>query len=285
MTVYLHYTQEELNEQYDQRSLVPDPSPWMGPCASASKTAKETFTCIEDIAYGDHEEELLDLYLPGGKGSWPIVVYCHGGAWRALTKDESGFPAMALVPTGIAVAALNFSLAPAARLGTLVDQVQRATLHLHGNAAEWNLDPDRFFAMGHSSGAYLASMLGVADWAELGGPTGLIKGLISGSGPYDLEPVRLSARNDYLFLDEETATALTPQTHLKPGLPPAVFTWGGGELEEFQRQSRDLADAWEAQDIPVERVFLDGLNHFQVGAELMNPESPTIKAAVRLIQG
>jgi len=285
MTVYLHYTQEELNDQYDQRSLVPDPSPWMGACAEASKAAKENFTCYQDIAYGEHEEELLDLYVPEGEGPWPIVIYCHGGAWRALTKDESGFPATHLVPAGIAVAALNFCLAPAARLGTLVDQVRRATLHLYANAGEWRLDSNRFFAMGHSSGAYLASMLGVADWAALGGADGLIKGLIAGSGPYDLEPVRLSARNDYLFLDEETATALTPQTHLRPGLPPALFMWGGGELEEFQRQSRDLADSWEAQGAPTDRLFLDGLNHFQVGAEYLDAESAPVQAAIKMVKG
>ena len=284
MTVYLHYTQEELDKQYDQRSLVSDPSPWMAPCTDASYKAKQLFPCHENIIYGDHENELLDVFVPEGTGPWPLAIYCHGGAWRSLSKDDSGFPAMALVPAGIAVAALNFSLAPDASLETMVDQVRRATLFLYANAASWKLDPDRFFAAGHSSGAHLASMLAVADWEALGGPVHLIKGLIAGSGPYDLEPVRLSARNDYLFLDKKTASALSPSAHLRRDLPPAVFFWGGGELEEWQRQSRDMADAWATNGLSVERVFLANLNHFQVGAELLDPGSKPITAAIRLIE-
>lgn len=285
MTVYLHYGQDDLNKQYDQGSLVTDPSPWLAQCAATSVKAKEMFSCQENVAYGDHADELLDLYLPQGTGPWPLVIYCHGGAWRALGKDESGFPAVALVPAGIAVAALNFSLAPTARLDLMVDQVRRAALHLCTYAALWQLDVGRFFAAGHSSGAHLASLLAVADWAALGGPANLIKGLIAGSGPYDLEPVRLSARNDYLFLDEDTAAVLTPQNHLRAGLPAAVFFWGGGELEEFQRQSRNLADGWASHGLPVERIFLRDLNHFQVGTQFLDPESTPMVAAIKLING
>ena len=119
-----------------------------------------------------------------------------------------------------------------------------------------------------------------------GRPIGnLIKGLIAGSGPYDLEPVRLSARNDYLFLDEDTAAVLTPQNHLRAGLPAAVFFWGGGELEEFQRQSRNLADGWASHGLPVERIFLRDLNHFQVGTQFLDPESTPMVAAIKLING
>ena len=62
----------------------------------------------------------------------------------------------------------------------------------------------------------------MADWAALSGAPGLIKGLIAGSGPYDLEPVRLSARNDYLFLDEQSIGA-EPQSYLSANLPPQSF--------------------------------------------------------------
>ena len=285
MAVYRDYNQEELDSQYDQRTLVADPSPWMAQCAAASITAKETFNCYQNISYGDQSDELVDIFLPEGPGPWPLVIYCHGGAWKALGKDESGFPAMALVPSGIAVAALNFGLAPDVSLDTIVDQVRRAVVHLQSNAATWHLDPDRFFAAGHSSGAHLASLLAVADWAALCSAPGLIKGLIAASGPYDLEPVRLSARNDYLFLDEQTALALSPQSYLGADLPPAIFFWGGGELEEFQRQSRDLADAWASYGPQVERIFLEDLNHFQVGAEFLNTESAPVKAMIKMIHG
>ena len=283
MNIFLHYTQEELDGQYDQRSLIADPSPWLAKCAAASIEAKNSFICHENITYGEHQDELIDIFLPEGLGPWPLVIFCHGGAWKALSKNESGFPAIALVPQGLAVAALNFSLAPTARLDTIVGQVRQAVIYLQQNAATWGLDPNRFFAAGHSSGAHLASLLAVTDWSAFGSAPGLIKGLIAASGPYDLEPVRLSARNDYLFLDKETASRLSPRSHLRAGLPPAIFFWGGGELEEFQRQSRELADDWISHGLTAERIFLENLNHFEVGAEFFDPDSGPVAAMIRMI--
>ena len=64
MKVYLNYSQEELNYQYDQRSLVADTSPYISTWSEATQHAKSTFVCRENIAYGDHRDEILDLYLP-----------------------------------------------------------------------------------------------------------------------------------------------------------------------------------------------------------------------------
>jgi len=137
---------------------------------------------------------------------------------------------------------------------------------------------------GHSSGAHLAANIAVTDWPALGAPHDLIKGLTVASGPYDLEPVRLSARNDYLFLDEDTALALTPQTHLRPGLAPAIIAWGGLELDEFQRQSVSLAEAWESQGMAVQRLFFQDKNHFEMGCEYMDLKSPLFKAVLAQIK-
>ena len=99
MKVYLNYSQEELNYQYDQRSLVADTSPYISTWSEATQQAKSTFACHENIAYGDHRDEILDLYLPdrveGGEELAPLLVFCHGGAWQRLTKDESGHMAAA----------------------------------------------------------------------------------------------------------------------------------------------------------------------------------------------
>ena len=92
MSVYLHYGQDDLNKQYDQGSLVTDPSPWLAPVRILSSNVasvtseRDVLNYQENVAYGDHPDELLDIYLPQGTGPWPLVIYCHGGAWRALGK-------------------------------------------------------------------------------------------------------------------------------------------------------------------------------------------------------
>src|SRR5688500_7728483 len=35
------------------------------------------------IRYGDHGRQVVDLYLPNGAGSYPVVVMIHGGCWSA----------------------------------------------------------------------------------------------------------------------------------------------------------------------------------------------------------
>ena len=95
---------------------------------------------------------------------------------------------------------LNYSLAPEKDLSSIVGQVRRAVLYLYQNASEFMVNPDRFYVCGHSSGAHLAANIAVTDWPGMGAPYDLIKGATLVSGPYDLEPVRLSARNEYLFL-------------------------------------------------------------------------------------
>ena len=289
MKVYLDYSQEELNRQYDQRSLVADSSPYISNWSEATQQAKSNFECRENLAYGDHRDEILDLYLPdivqGGEELAPLLVFCHGGAWRRLTKDESGHMAAAYVPEHVALAALNFSLAPEKDLSSIVGQVRRAVLYLYENASKFMVNPKKFYVCGHSSGAHLAANIAVTNWSAMGAPHDLIKGVTLVSGPYDLEPVRLSARNDYLFLDASTARALTPQTHLRPGLPPAIFSWGGGELDEFQRQSASLAEAWENEGMAVQRLFFQDKNHFEMGCEHMSLDSPLAKATLIQIKG
>ena len=130
----------------------------------------------------------------------------------------------------------------------------------------------------------MAANIAGTDWLALGAQHDLIKGLSVSSGPYDLEPVRLSARNDYLFLDEGTALALSPQKHLRPGLAPAIIAWGGLELDEFQRQSVALAEAWESQGMAVQRLFFQDKNHFEMGCEYMDLKSPLFKAILAQIR-
>ena len=77
--------------------------------------------------------------------------------------------------------------------------------------------------------------------------------------------------------------ALSPQSYLSANLPPAIFFWGSGELEEFQRQSRDLADVWASYGPTVERIVLKDFNHFEVGAEFLDPKSEPVRAMIKMI--
>lgn len=281
--IFLDYDQAELNRQYDQRTLVPDISVYNERWTVDSQRARDTLDCRLDIAYGAHPDQTLDVFKPERDGA-PILVFIHGGAWRQLSKNESAAPANVFVPAGTVYVALNFSLAPDAGLDEIVGQVRQGVAHVYRNGEIYGGNPDRLFVAGHSSGGHLTAMMGVTDWPNLEGlPADTIKGFSSISGIYDLEPVRLSARNDYLFLDEAAEIRNGSIRHIRAGLPPALIGWGGKELDEFQRQGQAFLDGWQAAGLTAEKIFMPDRNHFDMGDEYANEQGPVVQALKRMM--
>src|SRR5437764_15369465 len=67
---------------------------------------------LRDLAYGPHERNKLDLYVPANADkALPLVVYVHGGGWEAGAKDDPTVNiALPLLGKGYAVAAVNYRL-------------------------------------------------------------------------------------------------------------------------------------------------------------------------------
>ena len=66
---------------------------------------------LRDLQYVEdgHERHRLDLYLPEkAEGRLPVVVWIHGGAWMAGSKE--GCPAAPFASQGCAVASINYRL-------------------------------------------------------------------------------------------------------------------------------------------------------------------------------
>lgn len=278
--VYLGYTQAELDIQYDQGSLVPDLAPYQAYWAETSEAARRTYDCTLDIAYGESEREKLDLFRPADpKG--PVVVMVHGGAWRRLSKTQAAFSAPAILEAGAGFVALGFDLINEVPLAEMVRQVRAGVGWVHRNAAQYGLDPARLYLHGFSSGAHLAANVLSDGWREDAGlPADLVKGAVLCSGPYDLEPVILSARSEFLKLDAAGAADLTPNLHVPANGPPIVVAWGDGELAEFRRQGAAFAEAWRAAGNPVETIELAGANHFDACLTLAVRDGPLVPAAL-----
>jgi len=278
--VYRGYTQAELDIQYNQAALVPELAPYVAHWAEATEAAQRRLTCERDIAYGSSERELLDVYRPAKPGS-PVVINVHGGAWRLLSKDQSGFGAVPMVEAGAGFVALGFELVESVGLVEMVRQVRAGVAWVYRHGAEYGLDPKRIYLHGFSSGAHLAACVLADGWrAEAGLPEDLIKGAVLASGPYDLEPVLLSARSSYLNLNPAEAPAINPMLHIPTKGPPAFFAWGSGEHTEFRRQSVDFAAAWQAAGNVCETQELVGLNHFDVCNTFGEPNSAFCRAAL-----
>jgi len=278
--IYLNYTQAELDAQYNQVTLVPDLSPYMEHWTKASAEARATLECNLDVAYGPGEVELLDIFSSKQERT-PIHVHLHGGAWRRIGKEHVSYHAPPFVDAGAIFIALNFGLAPRYTLDEIIDQIRKAIKWIWENANTFNGDRDRIFLSGVSSGAHLAANILADGWrSSYGLPEDVIKGAVLASGPYDLEPVRLSARNEYLKLDQASADRSNPLKHIPASGPPIFICWGDGELDEFRRQGEAFAQAWQAAGNDCQMLKIENCNHFDVGTLFGQADSAIIKAAL-----
>jgi len=120
--------------------------------------------CWRDVAYGQGPDETADLFPVAGEPGAPLFVFIHGGYWRALHSQDSVFMAQQFTAHGVAVAAINYTLAPQAALAHIVGRCRRALAWSHGGASAYGIAPQRTVLAGSSAGAHLAAMLlGGAD--------------------------------------------------------------------------------------------------------------------------
>ena len=266
--VYASYSQAELDAQYDQATRVPDAGAYVPRWEERSRAVRAAHPPTR-LRYGAGEREAVDLFLPPGAGPAPLHLHVHGGAWRSMAREAVSLLAEPLVARGIAYAAPGFPLAPDASLDAMVAGVLAAFDRLAAEGPGLGLDTGAISLSGFSSGAHLAAMLAV-ERAEAG-----LLGATLVSGLYELEPVRLSARNAYLRLDEAAAARLSPLAREWPRIPLALFT-GEGELDEFRRQTAALAGSLAARGHAVEATEVAGANHFDMFDALLDPAGPVL---------
>lgn len=274
--IWRGYTQAALDIQYNNRGTVPDVSRYLADYAARTRQAKAQLRCLENLRYGDEANERLDIY-PASQPNAPVMVYLHGGDWRTLTKEDSGFAAPAFVAKGAMFVALDFTLVPHTTLPAMGAQVLRALLWLQTHVAAHGGDPQRIHIAGHSSGANLVGQL------LMTAPVGLIKSAVFISGLGDLEPVRLSFRNDKLNLSPDLAAQVSLLKHQPGRVCPLLVAVGQMETEDYRRQSRDVADHWLAQGNDCELFELPGRHHFDAVLEWADPQSELFGASCGLM--
>jgi arylformamidase len=281
-TVFLDYTQEELDRAYDQRAWAANATEVIARYTTDSAAVRARLAHRAALAYGPGNDETLD-HFPAAHAGAPIHVFIHGGAWRMLTKDDAAAAAPTFVAAGAAYVAVNFSVIPAMRLPEIADQLRRAIAWTWRNASALGGNADRITISGHSSGAHLASVLLTTDWSLLGVPGDVIKGAVCLSGMYDLAPVMLSARASYVSLSPDEIAALSAMRHLARIPCPVIVGHGERESPEFQRQSREFAAALGRVGKLHREFVLPGLNHFEVAEELNRAETPLARATLALL--
>jgi acetyl esterase/lipase len=136
------------------------------PRGTPTPRAPEGTIVHQDLAYvaGGHERQKLDLYLPGEGENLPVIIWVHGGAFRAGSK-ENNVP-FEYLERGYAVASVNYRLSQHALFPAQIEDIKAAVRWLRANARAYDLDPAHFGAWGASAGGHLVAMLGTTGDVE-----------------------------------------------------------------------------------------------------------------------
>ena len=278
-------SREERDRQYNARATVADFDACMREYADSSALARQQCAGIHDLRYGMGAAERLDLYLPASaRQPAPLLIFIHGGYWRALRKEDSAMMAKVFTDAGVAVATLEYPLLPEATLPETVREVRSAVAWLYRHGTAYGIDPDRMYASGSSAGGHLIGMLLASNWqASYGLPPVVIQGGVGLSGLYDIQPLCDTHINDWLRLTPEQARRLSPLYQLPDTPTPLVLTVGGLETDGFKHQTLAYETAWRAKGYPVTRVEAPHCNHFNLVGELALPDSPLTRATLAMI--
>jgi acetyl esterase/lipase len=234
---------------------------------------------IEDVEYLRHGDKplLARLFKPRGSGPFPIMVELHGGAWVRGDRLNGNAANEALAQLGVIVAALDFRVPPQAPYPASLADIHYGIRWCKTQAAAWHGRADQIGAMGTSSGAHQAMLLGMRPhdtrYAALPSPDGaavdgtlgcviMVSPVIDPLGRYlyakglrqDVTPPagfadRVVSMHDQYWQTEEAMAEGAPARILASGertaLPPTlclVRTYEAGhprpDLEEFVRQYR-----------------------------------------------
>ena len=241
------------------------PAAWEGPSASFRANANSRL----DISYGEGERCCYDLFLPAGapKG---LFVFVHGGYWMALDKSYWSHLAAGPVARGWAVAMPSYDLCPHVTIAEITAQIGAAITHAAGKIS------GPVVLSGHSAGGHLVTAMMCEDTPLDESVRRRLAHVLSISGLHDLRPLTFMWRKEALKLDMDTAIASSPALK-RPLNGVWLTTWvGGGERQEFLRQSELLSNIWTGLGCLTQNVVAPNRHHFNVIDALADPDGPML---------
>ena len=229
------------------------------------------------LSYGDTPRQFIDLFLPAAGETAPLVMFIHGGYWRAMDPSFHSHMARGLNERGFAVAVVGYDLCPIVTIADIIEQIRRACAFL------WLRFSRRLLVCGHSAGGHLTAAMVATDWQKLWPkvPSDLVPAGYAISGVFDLAPLVKTSMNQDFRLDTEEARRISPISWPVPSGRTLDAAVGDLESSEFKRQSRDMADAWRQAKAETRYAELPG-NHFTVIDALADPSNAMVARIAEL---
>lgn len=274
---------EALAQQFMPRIAVPDHEKWLAEDLALSVPVQQSRNARLNVRYGPGARQVLDIF-PARAANAPILVWIHGGYWRALSKDHYSFIAPPFLAAGAAVVLINYDLCPNVDLPTLLAQTRAALHWVRVHAAEMGGNADRLVLAGNSAGAHICAMaLQYSDAADCA-PISAIRAAAFITGIYDLSPIPRIQVRDEVHLTPDQILGLSPLALPITHPLPSVVAVGADEPEMWIEQSEMYHARLVAAGSVSKYLCIPGRHHFSITRDLANAEAPLTRAMIGLLQ-
>lgn len=268
----------DLDVEYDNAGRVPDFPEIVAQWQRDAKSYREQSDSQLDLAYGDNQRQKVDVFGIDKKDEKPLVVFIHGGYWRALGRETFSHMARGLNQRGFGVLVPSYQLCPAVSIDDIITDLRLLC------AWAWRTYQRKLVVTGHSAGGHLSAAMVATDWREYELPGDLVSAGLGISGLYDLRPLMATKLNVDLKLDDAMARKTSPLLWPTP-VEKRFEAWvGGDESTEFIRQSDTVAACWSGAGVSARSVVVPNKNHFTVIADLVDADSNMTKMIANLTE-
>jgi acetyl esterase/lipase len=253
-----------------------------------SGDAADQCVCHLDVAYDRDYWQRVDVYRPLAPPAHPLptLLFAHGGGWTNGYKEWMGLLAPAVTGFPALFVSVSHRLAPEHRFPRPFDDCVAALAWAYQNIDRYGGDPDRIFVGGHSSGGHLYALATLRrDVLRAAGvPVEAIRGCFPVSARFNLvfhnpAPGSLEHRHQsVLFTAGQDTVQASPFHQIDGNRVPFLLAWGSRDIPSIMENNEQMFGALQAQGTPVERLVLQGYDHFDTALETRHADNPWTSA-------
>lgn len=241
--------------------------------------------------------QIIDVYVPAAPGPHPLILYIHGGGWMGGHTRHSGaladFPKVlaALAAEGFTVASLEYRLSGEARFPAQLQDSNAALRFLRAHARDYKIDSTRVGVWGGSAGGHLAALTALAprdttlDPASAG--DGGVQAAVTWYGVYDFAGMSATPDGNAAGVrllgcegacSPDRIAAVSPVTYIDAKDPPFLLIHGDDDRTVPVSQSHIGEAALRKARVPVEAIYIPGVDHSFIGKTPDATRAATLKA-------
>ncbi len=198
----------------------------------------QNYKIIADIPYTTNQssnKQKLDIYIPDQAGPMPCLIWIHGGAWLAGSKEGLAGEVDTLLHHGYVIVSIGYRLSSDSIFPAQIFDCKSAIRYIKANAVQYKIDSSKIAVAGSSAGGHLAALVGTSSGIRS------LEGYDSGNISYRVQAViDFYGPTDFLIMDElpddPPGICHDPMIHLAPDSPESLLL--GCNIEDCPEKVR-----------------------------------------------